>query len=100
MSERRKELGIRVALGARPGQLLGMILRQTGVVAGVGVAAGLALGVGATMLAKSQLFAISVVEWTVLLPVGAGVMAVALAVGYVSARPWINVDPMEAVRHA
>ncbi len=99
VSERRKELGIRVALGAGPWQLLRMILRQTGVVAGAGIAIGIALGVGGTVLLKSQLFGISAVEWTVLFPVGAGVLAVALAVAYVAARPWIKVDPMEAVRH-
>ncbi len=99
VSERRKELGIRVALGARPWQLLRMILRQTGIVAGVGVAAGIVLGVGGTMLLESQLFGISAVEWTVLVPVGAGVLAVSLAVAYLSARPWIKVDAMEAVRH-
>jgi predicted permease len=99
VSERRKELGIRVALGARPWQLLRMILRQTGVVAGVGVAAGIGLGVGGTAALRSQLFGISPVEWTVLVPVGAGVLGVALAVAYVSARPWIKVDAMEAVRH-
>lgn len=76
-----------------------MILRQTGVVAGVGVAAGIALGVCGTVLLKSQLFEISPVEWTVLVPVGAGVLGVSLAVAYLSARPWIKVDPMEAVRH-
>jgi ABC-type antimicrobial peptide transport system permease subunit len=65
----------------------------------VGVAAGIALGVGATVLLRSQLFEIGPVEWTVLVPVGAGVLGVSLAVAYLSARPWIKVDPMEAVRH-
>ncbi len=99
VSERRKELGIRVALGARPGQLLQMILRQTGVVAGAGIGIGILLGVGGTALFKSQFFGIRTVEWTVLVPVAAGVLAVSLAVAYGSARPWLNVDPMEAVRH-
>ncbi len=99
VSERKKELGIRVALGAGPWQLMRMILRQTGVVAGAGVAVGIVLGVAGTVLVKSQLFGIGSVEWTVLAPVGLGVLGVALAVAYLSARPWIDVDPMEAVRH-
>ena len=99
VSERRKELGIRVALGARPWQLLEMILRQTSAVAGAGIAVDILLGVGGTVLLKSQFFGISAVEWTVLVPVAAGVLAVSLAVAYVSARPWLKVDPMEAVRH-
>jgi len=100
VSERKKELGIRVALGARPGQLLKMVLRQTMLVAGAGVTLGSLLGVGGTILFQSQLYGISAVEWTVLVPVGAGMIIASLLIAYVSARPWIQVDPMEAVRHA
>ena len=97
--ERKKELGIRVALGARHWQLLKMVLRQTMLVSGAGVAIGTLLGVGATGLFRSQLYRISTVEWTVLLPVGAAMLALSLLVAYFSARPWIRIDPMEAVRH-
>ena len=57
VGERKKELGIRVALGARPGQLLGMVLRQTAMVAGAGIVIGLLLGIGATVALRSQLYA-------------------------------------------
>jgi ABC-type antimicrobial peptide transport system permease subunit len=100
ISERRKELGIRVALGARPGQLLGMILRQTLRIAGVGVAIGVLLGIGCTTIVQSQLYQIHAVEWTVLLAVSAGMLTLALAVAWLSARSWTRIDPMEAVRHA
>jgi predicted permease len=100
VSERRKELGIRVALGARPGQLLQMVLRQTLLIAGSGIAIGLLLGVGATLMLRSQFYEVSAVEWTVLVPVSAAMLAVALIVAYLSARPWITINPMEAVRHA
>ncbi|SPF40575.1 putative Permease [Candidatus Sulfopaludibacter sp. SbA4] len=100
VSERRKELGIRVALGAQPWHLLKMILRQTFAIAGTGVAVGLLLGIGATMLLRSQFYEIGAVEWTVLLPVSAAMLGVSLLVAYVSARPWIAANPMEAVRHA
>jgi predicted permease len=99
VSERKKELGIRVALGAQSWQLLGMVLRQTLSVAGAGVALGVMLGVGATVLLRSQFYAVSAVEWTVLVPVGVGMVGVSAIVAYLSARPWISVDPMEAVRH-
>ena len=100
VSEQRKELGIRVALGARPGQLLQMVLRQTLIIAGAGVSMGLLLGVAATLLLRSKFFGISAVEWTVLIPVSAAMLAVALLVAYFSARSWIAIHPMEAVRHA
>jgi len=99
VSERKKELGIRVALGARPWQLLEMILRQTMFTAGAGVAIGILLGVGATILFRSQFYGIGAVEWTVLLPVGIAMMVVSLLTAYFSAKPWIAIHPMEAVRH-
>jgi putative ABC transport system permease protein len=100
VSERKKELGIRVALGARPAQLLKMILRQTLAIAGAGVAIGTLLGVAATITLRSQFYGIGAVEWTVLVPVAAAMLAVSLLVAYFSARPWITINPMEAVRHA
>ena len=79
---------------------MSMILRQTVVVAGAGIAIGIALGTAATALLRSEFFGIGVMEWTVLLPVGAGMLVAAMAVAYLSAKPWIAVNPMEAVRHA
>jgi predicted permease len=99
VSERRREIGIRVALGARPGQLLRMILRHTLLVAGSGVMLGVLLGVGATIALRSQFYGIGAVEWTVLVPVGAAMLALSALVAYLSARPWVGMNPMEAVRH-
>jgi hypothetical protein len=100
VSERKKELGIRVALGAGPGRLMGMVLRQTIAMAGAGVAIGIALGIGTTALIRSKFFGIGVVEGTVLVSVGGGMLCISLAVAYFSARPWIAVNPMDAVRHS
>jgi len=100
VSERKKELGIRVALGARPGQLLEMVLRQTLLITGVGTAIGILLGVGATVLLRSQFYGVSAVEWTVLFPVTFAMLAVSALVAWLCARSWITIDPMEAVRHA
>ncbi|MES1258840.1 MAG: ADOP family duplicated permease [Acidobacteriota bacterium] len=99
VSQRKKELGIRVALGARPGQLVNMILRQILPVAGTGIAIGALLGVGATILLRSQFYGIGLLEWMVLVPVSAAMLSVSLGVAYLSARPWRRIDPMEAVRH-
>lgn len=99
VSARKRELGIRVALGARPRHLMRMILGETITVSSLGIAFGIALGAAATVLLRSQFFGIGAVEWTVLIPVGTGMLCVSLAVAYLSARPWILADPMEAVRH-
>jgi putative ABC transport system permease protein len=100
VGQRKKELGIRVALGARRGQLLAMLVRQSAVVVGVGVAIGLALGTVVSTLLQSQFYRMGAVEWTVLLPVTAAVMGLALVMTCLSAMPWLKVDPMEAVRHS
>jgi len=100
VSERKKELGIRVALGARPAQLLEMVLRQTLLVTGAGTAIGIVLGVTATMLLHSLFYGVSAVEWTVLVPVTLAMLAISALVAYICARSWITIDPMEAVRHA
>ncbi len=100
VSERKRELGIRVALGAQPWHLLRMIFRQTLLVAGAGTAMGIGLGVAATILLRSEFYGIGAVEWSVLVPVAAIMLAVSLGVAYVSARPWIKVNPLDAVRHA
>jgi predicted permease len=100
VSERRRELGIRVALGARPGQLLEMVLRQTLLITGAGTAIGILVGVAATVLLRSQFYGVSAVEWTVLIPVILAMLAVSALVAYLCARSWIIIDPMEAVRHA
>ncbi len=77
-----------------------MLLRQSAVVVGAGVAIGLALGTVASTLLKSQFYRMGAVEWTVLMPATAAVMGLPLAMTYFSALPWLRVDPMEAVRHA
>jgi ABC-type antimicrobial peptide transport system permease subunit len=43
---------------------------------------------------------VSAVEWTVLVPVTAMMLAISVLVAYLCARSWISIDPMEAVRHA
>ena len=95
-----KELGLRIALGAQPWQLLKMIFRETLSVAGMGTMIGITFGVAVTVVVRSHFYHIGVIEWSVLVPVGATMMALSFAVAYISARPWLRVDPMEAVRHA
>ena len=100
VSERKKELGIRVALGAARGQLVRMVLRQTSRVVGVGIFIGVLCGVPATMMARSYFYGINPIEWTVLIPLSSGMLVLSLVIAYISARPWLKADPMDSVRHA
>ncbi len=98
--ERRKELGIRVALGAGPGRLLRLILGETAAIAGIGIVIGLVLGIAATAGFRSLLYGIGTLEFTILIPVAAAMLAVCLAVAAFSARPSLHIDAMETIRHA
>ncbi len=99
VNERKREIGIRVALGAQPSHLLKLFLRQTAIISGLGVSVGLFLGVAATILLRSQFYKISPVEMQVLIPVAVVMILISMGIAYAAARPWIKVSPMEAVRH-
>src|SRR5277367_5657189 len=99
VSERKKEIGIRVALGALPSHLLRLFLRQTAIISGLGVLIGLLLGIAATIVFNSQFYDIHPVELRVLIPVALLMVLISMAIAYAAARPWINASPMDAVRH-
>lgn len=100
VSERKKELGIRVALGAAPRDLWKMILRQTTFVTAIGVCLGIIGGIVASTLVRSQLYGIRPVEWLVFVAVALTMGAMTVLTAYSAARPWMKADPMESVRHA
>jgi ABC-type antimicrobial peptide transport system permease subunit len=100
VSERRKEIGIRIALGAQPRQLMTSLLRQSALVTGAGVVVGLALGLAMSAALASSLYGIRTVELPVLLGVVALTAGLASVTVYLAARPWVTADPLEAVRHA
>ncbi len=99
VGERRRELGVRIALGALPSQLMTMILRSTGIVAGSGILIGVAMGVATTVLLRSQLYGIHAVEWTALVPVSVVMLAIACTVAFMAARGATYMDPMRVLRH-
>jgi ABC-type antimicrobial peptide transport system permease subunit len=100
VSERRREMGIRIALGARPAQVMQLVFRETLTIAGVGVTGGLALGVAASVILGSQFYGVRAVEWWVIVPVGMGMVAVSLGIALAAAWRWTRMNPMDTVRHA
>ncbi len=100
VSERKKELGIRVALGARPTQLLGMVFRETLTTAAAGILAGLVSAVAASILLRSQFYGLHRVEWTVVAPVACAMIALSVVIAFLAARRWIRMDALDTIRHA
>jgi hypothetical protein len=99
VARRTSEIGLRMALGAPPGRVVGMILRDTARLIAAGVASGLAAALATAPLAASQLFGLSAYDPPTLLGATAILVAVALLSGFLPARRAAATDPMQALRH-
>ena len=98
VSQRVKEIGIRIALGAQPSRVLLMVLRQGVVLAIVGVVIGLVGALALTGLVKSLLFEVTPTDPVTYAVVALVFVGAALASGYVPARRAASIDPIEALR--
>jgi len=98
VSQRTREIGVRIALGARPGDVRLMVVRQAAVVTGIGVALGLAAAVGLTRLMTGLLHDVRPVDPITYGTVTLAVVAVALAASYLPARRAAATAPMMALR--
>jgi predicted permease len=98
VSQRTREIGIRVALGAEPGAVRRMFVRYGLALAGSGVALGLAASAGLTRLMKSVLFGISPVDPLTYTVVPLVLMAATALASYLPARRATAVDAVETLR--
>jgi ABC-type antimicrobial peptide transport system permease subunit len=99
VSQRTREIGLRMALGAAPARVRAMVLRQVGVMVLVGGAIGLAAAVGLGQLAQSLLFELKGSDPVVLAGAAVSLTLVALAAGFIPAHRASQVDPMTALRY-
>jgi ABC-type antimicrobial peptide transport system permease subunit len=96
--QRRRELGIRMTLGASPGEVARMIVRRGLVLATLGTASGLLIALGANRLLASLLFEISPTDAVTLGAVAATVAIVAVVASAIPARTSSRIDPAIALR--
>jgi predicted permease len=99
VAQRTNEIGIRLALGAQPGQVRGMILGESAWLAVAGVVAGLAASLLMTHLVRSMLFGIQPYDPVTLFSGAVLLLAVALASSWIPARRAASIQPIEALRH-
>ena len=98
VSQRTKEIGIRVALGANGRDVVGMVLRQSGRLAAAGAAAGAGLALAIAPVFAHQLDAIRPYDWVPYAATAALVVAAALAASWGPARRALALDPMRTLR--
>jgi len=98
VSQRTREFGLRMALGADPARVQWLVLRQVFWMTMVGGAIGLGLAIGTGQFAKSLLFEMGSADPTVMSASLVMLTLVALAAGFIPARRASRVDPMRALR--
>ena len=96
---RKNEIGIRMALGASRASVIGIVVRQTLTLLGVGIGAGLVLSMAAARGANSLLYGLEANDPLTLFAAAAFLAAVALAASYIPAYRASRVDPMNALRY-
>jgi predicted permease len=98
VTRRTREIGIRMALGAGQSSVVWMVMRETLMLAGIGVAIGLVGAYGVTRLIQAQLFGVQPTDLLTMAAAALGIAAVAALAGYIPARRATGIDPMTALR--
>jgi putative ABC transport system permease protein len=96
---RTHEIGLRMALGARPGAVLWMVIRRTLALGAAGIVIGIAGALFATRILASLLFEITPTDPATFGAVALTILVAALAAGFIPARRATRVDPLVALRH-
>ncbi|HJX92785.1 MAG TPA: ABC transporter permease [Pyrinomonadaceae bacterium] len=99
VNQRTREIGIRVALGASRGAIMGWVLRQGLVLIVVGVTTGLLAAFGLMRLLRSLLFGVAATDLVTYTALAAVLAVVALVACYIPARRATRIDPLVALRH-
>ena len=99
VAQRIREIGIRMALGAQPKNVLSMMLFKGMILAGVGIGIGLVVAWGLTRILHSLLFGITPTDPATFICSALLLTAVALLASYIPARRAARIDPMEALRY-
>lgn len=98
VSQRRREIGIRMALGAQRSEVTGMFVRQGLILTGIGIVCGAALAFVATRLMSSLLFGVSSRDPVTYAATIASVVAVTWLACYLPSRRAATVDPVNTLR--
>ena len=98
VSQRTREIGVRMALGAQRSSVYSLVLRQAGWLTGTGLAIGLACSVGASLLIRNLLFGVHAWDAATLSGVAALLGVASMAASFLPARRAATVNPTDALR--
>ena len=98
VTQRTREIGVRVALGAEPSAVARLVLGSGLRLALIGVVIGVVAAFGATRVLSGMLFGVSAADPATFVAITVGVAAVALLASYLPARRAVRLDPIEALR--
>src|ERR1043165_813351 len=98
VSQRTREIGVRLALGADPARISRLVVREGMVVAGTGVAVGVVGAIATTRLASSLLYGVSARDPITIASVAVTLLVVSALANYIPARRGSRVDPLMALR--
>jgi predicted permease len=99
IGRRTREIGIRIALGARAGHVRGLVVREVAVMLGIGTIIGIAAAGGVSQILKGTLFGVEPLDPVTYLSAAAALGIIALAAAYIPARRATSVDPLVALRY-
>jgi ABC-type antimicrobial peptide transport system permease subunit len=98
VTQRQREIGVRMALGAEPNGIRRMILKQGGVLAAVGLVIGVALSMALGQLLSKLLFGVTPLDLPTLIAVPAVLGAVTVTASWLPARRAMRLDPVSVIR--
>jgi putative ABC transport system permease protein len=97
VEQRRREIMIRVALGARPREVVGLVLRRNATPLGLGIVVGLLISAGGSVVLGSQLYGLSPLDPAALAGVAAVLLVAGAAASTIPARRAVRLDPVAAL---
>lgn len=99
VGERRREIGVRLTLGADRGDVLRLFLKKAAILTGIGLAIGVPLAAGLARMAASLLYGVRAEDFAVFVITVVAIAGIALLAAYIPARRAANIDPMIALRN-
>jgi len=98
VTRRKNEIGIRIALGAEPGKVIALVLRNVAIITTIGLIAGAAASVGTGRFINSLLYNLAASDRTMIVLTAITLAVAAAIAGYLPARRAARIDPMAALR--